>query len=76
MDGQIEKMQLHTLDTLLREDTWGRQVMIIQGYVPTVSIQTGNYSHAPQVRFFLFFSAFHLFNHNLALSSSSSSILF
>lgn len=49
MDGQIEKMQLHTLDTLLREDTWGRQVMIIQGYVPTVSIQTGNYSHAPQV---------------------------
>ena len=49
MDGQIEKMQLHTLDTLLREDTWGRQVMIIQGYVPTVSIQTGNYSHAQQV---------------------------
>lgn len=49
LDGQIEKMQLHTLDTLLREDTWGRQVMIIQGYVPTVSIQTGNYSHAPQV---------------------------
>jgi len=58
LDGQIEKMQLHTLDTLLREDTWGRQVMIIQGYVPTVSIQTGNYSHAPQVQTLQFPFAF------------------
>lgn len=63
LDGQIEKLTLRTLDTLLRDDSWGRQVMIVQGYIPTVSIQTGNFSPQPQV------SKEYAFTHLLRLSS-------
>lgn len=45
----MEDLTLDKMDKLLKNETWTRQVLLIQSYIPTVSIQTGNYSHAPQV---------------------------
>jgi hypothetical protein len=42
-------MTLNTLDILVRNEQWRKQILLIQGYVPRKSLQTGNYSHAPQV---------------------------
>lgn len=48
-DDQTEHLTLKTLDMLLRNETWRLQVLIIQGYIPTTSVQTGAYSKLPQV---------------------------
>ena len=43
-DGDREDMSLRTLDILLRNDTWRPQVLIMQAYVPSLSIQLGRFS--------------------------------
>lgn len=48
-DDEIEHLPLHTLDLLMRNETWRLQVLIVQGFVPTLSMQTGMYSKEPQV---------------------------
>jgi hypothetical protein len=40
---------LSVLDNLLRNDVWLKQVLIVQSYTPTVSIQTGAYSATRKV---------------------------
>lgn len=49
IDNESEEMTLNTLDILVRNEQWRKQILLIQGYVPRKSLQTGNYSHAPQV---------------------------
>ncbi len=43
-DGDREDVSLRTLDVLLRNDTWRPQILIVQAYVPSLSIQGGRYS--------------------------------
>lgn len=43
-DNAIEDLPLKTLDVLLRNDSWRLQVLMIQGFVPALSTQVGNYS--------------------------------
>lgn len=52
-DNQIEDLTLRTLDTLLRNETWRLQVLLIQGYIPSKSTLKGFYSQEPQVRYIL-----------------------
>eukprot|EP01038_Epipyxis_sp_PR26KG_P004789 gene4789-6716_t len=49
-DNQVEDMNLHTFDVLIRNETWRLQVLMIQAFVPTLSILPGNYSIEPQVK--------------------------
>ena len=37
LNGEIEKLTLQKLDILLRAETWVKQVLLIQGFVPTYS---------------------------------------
>ena len=48
-DEQIELLNSKTLEILLRNEAWRLQVMMIQGYVPTLSINSGMYSQKPHV---------------------------
>lgn len=48
-DDQSENLNLKTLEILLRNDAWRLQILMIQGYVSTTSIQTGVYSKKPNV---------------------------
>lgn len=50
LDGKTEDLALNVLDNLLRNEVWTKQVLIIQSYVPTVSVQTGVYSSTKKVR--------------------------
>jgi len=43
-DGEREDVSLRTLDVLLRNDTWRPQILIMQAYIPSLSIQAGRYS--------------------------------
>jgi len=43
-DGEREDVSLRTLDVLLRNETWRPQILIVQAYVPSLSIQGGRYS--------------------------------
>lgn len=56
MDDQIENLTAKSLELLLRNDTWRAQVLLIQGYVPVQSLQTGLFSQQPVVshQFLLF----------------------
>lgn len=49
LDGKTEELALNVLDNLLRNEVWTKQVLIIQSYVPTVSVQTGIYSSTKKV---------------------------
>jgi hypothetical protein len=60
-DGQVEDLSMKTLDILMRNETWRMQVLLVQGYVHTLSIQTGNFSITPKVNHF----SIHLFLDNL-----------
>ena len=42
-DGEREDINLKAFDTLMRNDTWRSQVIILQGYVPALSTQAGRY---------------------------------
>jgi hypothetical protein len=48
-DDQTECLTGKTLDVLLRNDAWRQQVLLIQGYIPTTSTQSGLYSQQPHV---------------------------
>jgi hypothetical protein len=50
-DGQIEDVSLATFDILIRNDSWKKQVMLVQGFVPSLSLLSGNFSSEPQVIF-------------------------
>lgn len=43
-DGEREDVNLRTFDILLRNEPWRMQVLIMQGYVPTISKANGRYS--------------------------------
>lgn len=49
-DDETEVLTAAKLDKLLRNDSWRLQVLMIQGYVPTVSMHSGLYSKQPHVR--------------------------
>ncbi|KAJ1379410.1 hypothetical protein B484DRAFT_36698, partial [Ochromonadaceae sp. CCMP2298] len=49
LDGQRESIALHTLDILLRNEGWRKQVMLLQGFVAEKRTHAGTYSHAPVV---------------------------
>jgi hypothetical protein len=48
-DDQVETLNSKTLEILLRNEAWRMQIVMIQGYVPTISVQSGIYSQKPQV---------------------------
>ena len=49
VDGGTENLTQDELDRLLRDRMWTKQVLLLQAFVPMISLQTGAYSHAPQV---------------------------
>ena len=49
-DGEIEHIDLSTLDILLKNETWRMQVLLAQGYVPRLSEQKGYYYERMKVR--------------------------
>ncbi len=48
-DDQVENLNAKTLEILLRNEAWRSQIVMIQGYIPTTSTQTGVYSQKPTV---------------------------
>jgi hypothetical protein len=54
-DGEREDVNLRTFDILMRNDAWRSQVLLLQGFVPAVSVQSGRFSDqgAKTVSFFL-----------------------
>jgi hypothetical protein len=53
LDGEIEDLTLASFDRLIRSETWRLQVLLLQGYVPSISQQEGFYSDKPKVSPFL-----------------------
>ena len=43
-DGEREDVNLRTLDILMRNEAWCSQVLVLQGYVPAASTQSGRFS--------------------------------
>jgi hypothetical protein len=43
VDGEQEDLTAQRLDLLMHNDNWRMQILLLQGYVPAVSRQTGNY---------------------------------
>lgn len=47
-DGEVEDLTIHAFDRLIRSETWRLQVLLVQGYVPTLSQHDGFYSDKPK----------------------------
>jgi hypothetical protein len=43
MDGDREDLDLSRFDILIRNEAWRSQVLLMQSYIPTLSIHTGRY---------------------------------
>ena len=50
VDGEREHLSLRKFDLLIRNESWRRQLMFIQGYVPMASSQTGFFGSKKKVR--------------------------
>ena len=48
-DGEFEELTLHALDSLVRSEAWRLQVLVVQGFVPSVSKQDGHYNDKAKV---------------------------
>jgi hypothetical protein len=49
VDGEREHLSLRKFDLLVRNESWRRQVMFLQGYVPMSSTQTGFFGSQKKV---------------------------
>ena len=49
VDGEQEDLTAQRLDLLMHNDNWRMQILLLQGYVPKVSRQFGNYELAANV---------------------------
>lgn len=49
-DGEKEHIDVYTFDILIRNDSWRQQVLIVQGFVPAISVQQGTFYDKPKVR--------------------------
>eukprot|EP01040_Poterioochromonas_malhamensis_P013046 gene13046-14311_t len=50
IDDETENLTRDVLTKMLRMENWRMQVLLIQGFVPISSVQSGFYSQKPQVR--------------------------
>jgi hypothetical protein len=49
-DGEKEVIDLYTFDVLIRNDGWRQQLLMLQGFIPSLSVQQGSYFDKPKVR--------------------------
>lgn len=50
LDGQSEDLTLFAYDELIRRETWRYQLLLVQGYIPVMSVQSGYYEVVTKVR--------------------------
>lgn len=50
VDGERENLSLRKFDLLIRNESWRRQAMFLQGYVPATSTQSGFFGSQKKVR--------------------------
>lgn len=48
-DGDVEDVRAKTLTLLMRNKEWRLQVLMIQGFIPSLSTHTGLFSRQPRV---------------------------
>ena len=49
-DGEQEDIDIKTFDTLIRNESWRLQLLIVQGFIPPLSVQKGYYYDRSRVR--------------------------
>jgi hypothetical protein len=50
LDGQSEDLSLYSYDELIRRESWRCQLLLVQGYIPVMSVQSGYYELVTKVR--------------------------